>query len=959
MIPRCRKERLEARVFLFCLLLSAMRAGATSQQDYLNALVDFERYAETIWHTNTAANKPPDSGYWGDGGSTGNGGIRGNGGVAIAYAVLVNAFPGNSTNAVRLTRIRQALNYAANTHVSGTNQPYYCTDGHKWGWSTNSTDWQTPEWSGSIGLACMLVQANLPAQTISDCQRVIASEADHRSGIAPRSGYISDTAAEENAWDSNVLSLGAAWLNSNTNATNWLTAAKKYLANSYTLANSIGDPLAAWITTTTLYPSCALENHGFFHPTYEMVAGMSMGDSLLMAHLANPTVATQLQAYAEHNVLPVWTNVVSSTLFDSGEFAYPAGLDWELHDYEQNSYITWLATHFNDPLARWADGKLSQLVRARQMVNGDGEFVGPSGGGFYREAVGAKRTAIAWLHWANADFPSGSISNPPPVFKHLPDVDVLVQRSSNSYVSVCYGPQTNGSSPRVMAMIEAPSPVSFPSNVFIASPLQPGVIGMGALGDPTGARLVSVVSNANGFFVELQVTNGGNGTTEVYLNSTGESVGIVEIPFPIIGFNSTAASSFDTGIENDQLTGGSRLLEWTGSSATISNRTGATRNITNAWVCVSGRYGLAAGPNGYFDYQAASSYNRLGAAQDTLAFFPQDPAAGRYAVYFPGQSAAQTASKAALINWTVTSSNCILNFPGATGSVVQIIASLPPPPPPYQPYALSIASVSASSSQSGFPPTNAVNANYTDFWVSSGTSAGQGPTTNDPEWLLVNFPRRTAVSRFQVYPRTTNGGYGPKNVSMLLNGVSVYQGVMGATTTLDVSLSPPVYATNAQLWITSSYDAGSPGNPRNVQVVEMVFFERALPATFGDWALRQFNDAQLADASISGVMADPDGDGAPNLLEFAMGGTPLTPDGSNFKLQSVSASASQFTFRFRQAKDLAGVARQFQQSTNLGLWTTVAPLNVSTAQDSGTVQMLQATFAALAKQSFFRVNFSQ
>src|ERR1043165_1985059 len=291
-----------------------------------------------------------------------------------------------------------------------------------------------------------------------------------------------------------------------------------------------------------------------------MVAGMSMGDSLLMARLANPSVATQLQPFAEHNVMAVWTNVVSSMLFDSGEFAYPAGLDWELHDYEQNSYIAWLAAHFNDPLARWADGQLAELVRARQLVNGDGEFIGPSGGGFFREAVEARRTAIAWLHWANADYPTGSTTTPPTLFKHLPDVDVIVQRSANGFTSLCYGPQTNGSGARIMAMIEAPM-TSFPSNVFVASPILPGLIGIGALGNPTGARLVSLTTNVNGFQAELQVTNGANGTTEVYFNSTGDSVGIVEVPFPTAGFAASSAASFNVGIENDPLTGGSRLLE--------------------------------------------------------------------------------------------------------------------------------------------------------------------------------------------------------------------------------------------------------------------------------------------------------------------------------------------------------------------------------------------------------------
>jgi hypothetical protein len=436
-------------------------------------------------------------------------------------------------------------------------------------------------------------------------------------------------------------------------------------------------------------------------------------------------------------------------------------------------------------------------------------------------------------------------------------------------------------------------------------------------------------------------------------------VGIVEIPNPMTGFPGNAAASFSTGIENDPLTGGSRLLEWTGGSATVSNRTGAVRNITNNWICVSGRYGIAAGPAGHFNYQTASSYNRLGAAQDTLKFYPQNTLGARYAVWFPGKNASQTASNANLINWSVTASNSILTFPGPTGSVSQIIAALPPPLPPYPPYELPIAGVTASSFQSGFAPTNAVDGNLSDFWVSSGTSAGQGPTTDNPEWLQVTFPRRAAISGFQVYPRTTNGGYGPKDVSLLLDGASIYQGTMGPTTTLDVEFASPAYATNAELLITSSYDPMFPNNSRNVQVVEMLFFERAVPGTFGDWALHEFNATQLADATISSPGADPDGDGAPNLLEFAMGGQPLAADAQNLKLQSATKSANQFAFHFRQRKDLGGLTRQFLLSTNLVGWTQISPLNVSTDQDFGDVLQFLAIVDAPAEPSFFRVSFSQ
>jgi hypothetical protein len=946
---------------LIGLVLTGTPARADSQQTYLQCLTNFEVYAESIWHTANYANAPADAGYWGDGGSSGNGGIRGNGGVALAYAVLVVAYPSDPKLATRLSRIRQALNYNAGAHITGAN---FCTDGYQWGWSSSSsTDWQTPEWSGSMGLACVLVQNQLPASTVQAVQRVIASEATHRAGIAPGSGYVSDTKAEENGWDSNVLALGAAWLSSNTNATLWLTAAKKYLANTYTVANTNGDALSSWISTVTLYPDFALENHGFYHPTYQMVAGMSMGDSLLMAQLANPAVATQLQAFAEHNVLNVWSNE-SHLVMDSGEFAYPSGLDWELHDYEQNSYITWLAAHFNDPLARWADGQLAQLARYRQLVNGDGTFVGPSGGGFFREAVEARRTAIAWLHWTNAAYPSGPSTVPVSAFEHLPDVGIIAQRNSAGFVSICYGPQTNGSSSRIMALIEPPA-VSVPTNVYVTTPRLPGIIGLGALGVPTAGRVISLITNTSGFQAELQVTNGANGTTEIYMNCTGETVGLVEVPWPAYGVAGGSAGSFCVGIENDPLIGGSRLLEWAGGSAVVTNRTGVSRNISNNWICVAGHYGVAAGPAGYFNYQTASSYNRAGAAEDTLQYIAQAQLGPRYAVWFPGKNASQTMSNASQMSWTLSATNCVLTFPGLGGSPAQITAVLPPATPPDPPYLLPLSNVTASSWQASYPPANATDGNLSDFWVSA-----YGPT-NHAEWLMVTFPRLVALSEFQVYPRTDNGGYGPKGVQIVLNvtnaipasgmptsGTNIYQGTMAATATLDVRLAKPLPATNAVLVITSSYDRGSSTNPRNVQVVELSFYERAIPGTFGDWSLQEFTDAQLADPAFGTATADPDHDGVPNLVEFAMGGDPLVANPSIGLLGLWGGPPGSFAFTFRERKNLGDVQRLFESSTNLVDWAQVTPSSLVTLSNLPNVYLRGAVFSAQSAAAYFRLRFS-
>ena len=335
---------------------------------------------------------------------------------------------------------------------------------------------------------------------------------------------------------------------------------------------------------------------------------------------------------------------------------------------------------------------------------------------------------------------------------------------------------------------------------------------------------------------------------------------------------------------------------------------------------------------------------------------PQNPLGARYAVWFPGQSAAQTTTGAAAISWSVSASNTVLTFPGLGGAPQQIVAALPVPQP-YPGYLVSPAAITASSSATGYPPTNAVDGNAGTFWVSAGGSPGQGPTTNHPEWLQVSFPRLVAVSEFQVYPRTYNGGYGPKAIQMLLSGLSVYEGTLASTAALDVHLPQPVNATNAQLLITSSYDPSYPTNSRNVQVVELSFFERALPGTFADWSLHQFTDLQLADPAIGGALADPDADGRFNLAEFVVDGNPLAGDAPLAALQTLASAPGTFGFTFRERSALGDVQRRFDQSTDLVNWSEVTPLQLTILTNWGVACVRQAVLPAPAGNAFFRLTF--
>jgi hypothetical protein len=240
---------------------------------------------------------------------------------------------------------------------------------------------------------------------------------------------------------------------------------------------------------------------------------------------------------------------------------------------------------------------------------------------------------------------------------------------------------------------------------------------------------------------------------------------------------------------------------------------------------------------------------------------------------------------------------------------------------------VSIASVTTSSVLGGFPPANAVDGDPNSYWASATPASNQ--------WLFVTFPRPIAVSRFQ---EIAPASYGPKSVQLFFNGATSYSNTMSSSGVWDVTVSPPLYATNAYLYIYNSYYADF------ALVSELNFFETAPPGTFADWQLQSFSAPQVTNNLFSSTTADPDGDGVRNLVEFACGGNPLSADATNAAVSASMVPANQFAFYFRERAGLVDITRQFQTSFDLVNWTSAAPASVSIIQSFGSVSLYQALF---------------
>ncbi|MCW1924080.1 FAD-dependent oxidoreductase [Luteolibacter arcticus] len=123
---------------------------------------------------------------------------------------------------------------------------------------------------------------------------------------------------------------------------------------------------------------------------------------------------------------------------------------------------------------------------------------------------------------------------------------------------------------------------------------------------------------------------------------------------------------------------------------------------------------------------------------------------------------------------------------------------------------------------------------------------------------------------------------------------------------------------------------------------------------FDSWRFARFNSAELADPSISGPLADPDGSGAVNLLRF-FSGTESWPR------TSLLAQGNILYFEFDRHRAAAGLGYDIEESDDLQEWNPSPRLTMhAPTQDQGEVQKIQIPVRSSGPpaegRKFFRLN---
>ncbi len=93
--------------------------------------------------------------------------------------------------------------------------------------------------------------------------------------------------------------------------------------------------------------------------------------------------------------------------------------------------------------------------------------------------------------------------------------------------------------------------------------------------------------------------------------------------------------------------------------------------------------------------------------------------------------------------------------------------------------------------------------------------------------------------------------------------------------------------------------------------------------TWDDWQEDHFTEAERADPSLTGPDADYDGDGVPNLIEFALGMDP-TAGGDGQVHEHAMESGNHMSLTVRIDGDLTGITYEVRASDDLVNWMTIA-----------------------------------
>jgi len=265
--------------------------------------------------------------------------IRPNTGAVAGLAFLYRFGPydagivGISRQELLARRILPMMRYLSATHITGEKPT---SDGKKWG-----DHWQSAHWAESLALAAWWAGGDLPADLADAVRRVVAHEAGRFVDAAPPHRLRDDTKAEENAWNSQILSAAILLMPNDPRRPKWEKAFQRWALSAWLRPADAHSPVVVderpvseQFRGANIHDDFTLENHRIVHPDYMTTWTLSLGCAIHFAMTGRKPPEALV-----HNVPGIYENLKWFTLPDAG-FVYASGQDWSV--FRQ---VDWLHMH--------------------------------------------------------------------------------------------------------------------------------------------------------------------------------------------------------------------------------------------------------------------------------------------------------------------------------------------------------------------------------------------------------------------------------------------------------------------------------------------------------------------------------------------------------------------------------------------------------------------------------------
>ena len=289
------------------------------------------------------------------------------------------------------TMARKSLAYSIATHKAVRHRT--CADGRYWGSISNADHiWESSLWAMSVAYSAYFQWEKLSDKQHTDIYNMLRAECNYELERDIPTGYRGDTKAEENGWETDVLAATLALFPDNALAPQWFQRMREFAVNSYSHPSDTS-PL---YRGQNLDPDYTLQNHDFFHTSYQNVVIQELGEAALALKLFNNGDRwTSPDLF--HNCHKVTANVLNWLSLPDGEQAMPNGNDWSLFLYDQITSYSTMACMLRDSDALMLENQVYKQIKARQQTTNDGSWLLRPDVGARRMGVEAHRIMMTWL----------------------------------------------------------------------------------------------------------------------------------------------------------------------------------------------------------------------------------------------------------------------------------------------------------------------------------------------------------------------------------------------------------------------------------------------------------------------------------------------------------------------------------------------------------------------------------